>query len=160
MTDRRKSIFNWNHINSNLSEDQMAELKTLYKFYYKKYWIFKACYKHFKKKNLICNIGATTLVITGEITLNPVILGIVTGADLILKGYSEFKNYNRKIEISKFIYTTYEKILCDLRSFMRGRIYIIEDFLNYLKVLDDVIIDMGLITSDKFEGRYNKKFTC
>ena len=33
--DRRESIFNWNHVSENLTEDQISELKALYKFYHK-----------------------------------------------------------------------------------------------------------------------------
>ena len=58
MADRRKSIFNWNHISDKLTEDQISELKALYKFYHKKYWLFRITFKYFKKAELICNIGS------------------------------------------------------------------------------------------------------
>ena len=46
----------------------------------------------------------------------------------------------------KFAYTTYEKVLTDLRSFMRGLEYNNKEFLDYVKVLDDIIIDMCPLT--------------
>ena len=124
MVKKRKSIFNWNHISKELTEEQVAKLKALYKFYHKKYWLYKMTFKYFKKANLVCNIGSVALVVTGTVvggvTLNPIVLGTISGVGLLLKTYSEAKNYKRKIEICKFAYTSYEKVLTDLRSFMRG----------------------------------------
>ena len=159
--DRRESIFNWNHTSENLTDDQISELKALYKFYHKKYWLSKMTFKYFKKAELICNIGSVLLVVIGTVvggvTLNPIPLGIISGSGLLLKTYSEAKNYKRKIEMCKFTYTTYEKVLTDLRSFMRGLKYNNKEFLDYVKVLDDIIIDMCPLT-DKFEKKYNKVF--
>ena len=125
--DRRENIFNWNHVSENLTEDQISELKALYKFYHKKYWLFKMNFKHFKKAELTCNIVSVFLVVTGTVagglTLNPIPLGTISGAGLLLKTFSEAKNYKRKIEMCKFAYTSYEKVLTDLRSFMRGLEY-------------------------------------
>ena len=156
-----KNIFNWNHVSSDLTEDQISELKALYKFYHKKYWLFKMTFKHFKKIDLACTLGSASLVVTGTVVggvmLNPIPLGIISGSGILLKTYSEAKNYKRKIEMSKFAYTTYEKVLTDLRSFMRGLEYNEKEFLDYVKVLDDIIIDMCPLT-DKFEKKYNKVF--
>ena len=162
MTKRRRSIFNWNHVSEKLTDDQISELKALYKFYHKKYWLYKASFKSFKKMDMACNIGSVVLIVTGTVaagvTLNPAVLGSISGAGLILKTYSEIKNFKRKIEISKFAYTSYAKVLTDLRSFMRGLNYDEKEYLDYVKVLDELIIDMGCPLTDKFEKRYNKVF--
>ena len=159
--DRRKSIFNWNHVSEKLTEDQIFELKALYKFYHKKYWLAKMAFKYFKKAELACNIGSALLVVTGTVvggvTLNPIVLGTISGSGLLLKTYSEIKNYKRKIEMCKFAYTSYEKVLTDLRSFMRGLEYDEKEFFDYVKVLDELIIDMCPLT-DKFEKKYNRVF--
>ena len=161
MAERRKSIFNWNHISEKLTEDQISELKALYKFYHKKYWLSKMTFKYFKKAELACNIGSVLLVVTGTVvggvTLNPVVIGTISGSGLLLKTYSEAKYYKRKIEMCKFAYTTYGKVLTNLRSFMRGQEYNDKEFLDYVKVIDDIIIDMCPLT-DKFEMKYKKVF--
>ena len=157
----KHNIFNWNHVSEKLTEDQIFELKALYKFYHKKYWLAKMTHKYYKKAELTCNIGSALLVVTGTVvggvTLNPVVLGTISGAGLLLKTYSEAKNYKRKIEMSKFAYTSYSKVLTDLRSFMRGLKYDEKEFLDYVKVVDEIIIDMCPLT-DKFEKKYNKVF--
>lgn len=39
--------------------------------------------------------------ITGGITLNPVILGVVNGAGVIVSNFGKMKNYKKKIEMTK-----------------------------------------------------------
>ena len=79
-------------------------------------------YKYLKMVELACNIGSVSLVVTGTIaggvTLNPIVLRTISGAGLILKTFSEANNFKTKIEMCKFAYTTYKKILTDLRSFL------------------------------------------
>ena len=127
MTNQKKDIFNWNHISNKLSNEQLSKLKALYQFYHKKYWLFKMTFKYFKKAELACNIGSVALVVAGTVvggvTLNPIALGTISGVGLLLKTLSEFKNYKKKIEMCKFAYTSYEKVLIDLWSFMRGLEY-------------------------------------
>ena len=157
-----KTIFNFNHIDNNLTEAQISELKALYKFYHKKYWLFKMAHKYFKKKDLTCKIGSVGLIATGTIvgaaTLNPIVLGTISGAGLILSQFTEAKKYKRKIEKCKFAYTSYEKILTDIRSFLRGLEFDEERFLDYIEVFDEIIIDMCPLY-DKFEDKYNELFT-
>ena len=159
--DRRKSIFYWNHVSEKLTDDQISELKALYKYYHKKYWLSKMTYKYYKKAELACNIGSAFLVVTGTVvggvTLNPIPLGVISGTGILLKTFSEVKNYKRKIEMSKFAYTSYEKVLTHLRYFMRGLEFNDKEFLNFVKNLDDIIIDMCPLT-DKYEKKYNKLF--
>ena len=58
--------------------------------------------------------------VAGGLTLNPAILGSISGAGLALKTFSETKHYKRKIEMTKCAYTTYQKVLLDLRTALRG----------------------------------------
>ena len=56
--------------------------------------------------------------------------------------------------MSKFAYTTYEKILTDIRSFLRGAEFNNEHFIDYLKVVDEIAIDLSP-PQDEFEKKYN-----
>ena len=60
---------------------------------------------------------------------------------MALKTFSETKDYKRKIEISKFAYTTYQKVLLDLRTALRGGSFKKNDILRELNILDDTITD-------------------
>ena len=48
-----KNIFNWNHISSDLTEDQIEELKSYYITYHRKCWAYKQATKRFKKWKLL-----------------------------------------------------------------------------------------------------------
>ena len=55
MKEPRKSIFNWNHISDELSEEQIEELKSYYRTYHEKCWAYKQASKHLKKWKLLGN---------------------------------------------------------------------------------------------------------
>ena len=101
-----ESIYQFNHIDKELSQETIDEIKSLYSFYHKKWWCYLKAFKHFKRLNIIANVTSALLVaigtIAGAVTLNPVILGIISGSGLLLKSITELKNYPRKIEMCKF----------------------------------------------------------
>ena len=70
--------------------------------------------------NILGVFVASTGVITGGITLNPVLLSGLTTAGILLKSYHEFKNIKGKTDLLKFTVTSYEKVLTNLREAMRG----------------------------------------
>ena len=111
--------------------------------------------------NLASNIVLAGLVIIGSVaggvTANPIIIGSVTGTGVLLKTFCETKNYKRKIEMSKYAYTTYQKILADLKTSLRGGPFNKQDFLKEVNILDDTIIDFCPLVT-KFEKQYGEKF--
>ena len=95
--------------------------------------------------------------VAGGLTANPAILGSISGAGLVLKTLSATKNYKRKIQMSKFAFSTYQKILLDLRTALRGGPFDKNDFLKELNILDDTIVDFAQLVT-RFEQQYAKKF--
>ena len=97
-----KDIFEFNHIHKSLSESVIKTLKDFDKHYHKKCWCFKKSYKSYKFLDDVFTISSICLVaigtISGGITLNPVVLGVVNGAGLIVAGIGKKNNYKRKIE--------------------------------------------------------------
>ena len=154
-------IFNFNHIDKNKSKVEIQEIKELYKYYHYRYWCYQKAYTHYKKVNLAANIVSAGLVIVGSvaggITANPIIIGTVTGAGVLLKTFCETKNYKRKIEMSKYAYTTYRKILANLKTSLPGGPFNKQDFLKEVNILDDTIIDFCPLVT-KFGKQYGKKF--
>ena len=63
--------------------------------------------------NLLMNCTSSGLIaigaIAGGVTMNPIILGVISGVGLIIKTAMEMKNLKSKIEMAKFAFTTYEK---------------------------------------------------
>ena len=95
--------------------------------------------------------------ISGGITLNPVVLGVVNGAGVVVAGIGKKKNYMRKIEMSRIAFTTYEKVLVELRSALTGDEFNKQEFIDRMKLIDEMIIDQTPI-ADRFISRYNEKF--
>ena len=144
-----------------MSESEIKTLKDFYSHYHKKYWCFKRSYKSYKFLDNFFTISGICLVaigtISGGITLNPVVLGVVNGAGVIVAGVGKKNNYKRKIEMTRIAFTTYEKVLVELRAALRGDDCNKQEFVDRMKLIDELIIDQTPI-SDKFESRYNEKF--
>ena len=157
------TIFNFNHIDYSIGEEKIDELKALYKHYHKKWWCSRKIFTIFKRKSFLCKLGSTTLIIVGGIaggvTLNPIPLATISGTGLLLKTFTEVKKFDQKINMSKFAFTTYEKILTDLRSYLRGRAFNSASFLDEVKQIDDTITDLcPIFQSSKVLKQYEKRF--
>ena len=157
----KHDIFEFNHIDNLLSEDEIKTIKEFYEYYHKKFWCFKKTYKHFKILDESINISGILLMIIGAIsgglTLNPIILGVINGAGILLTSFGKMKNYKKKIEMTSIAYTTYEKVLVELRSALRGDEFDKILFLDKMKVIDEMIIDQTPLV-DKFMKKYDKKY--
>ena len=158
---QNKNIFKFYQIDKSKTKEEIQEIKELYKYYHYKHWCHRQAFKHFKKLNLAINISSTGLIVIGAVagglTANPAILGSISGAGLVLKTLSDTKNYKRKIEMSKFAYTSYDKTLVSLRTSLRGGTFIKDDFLKEMTVLDETIVDFSPLVT-RFEKQYAKKF--
>ena len=103
-----KDIFEFNHIDKSLSESDIETLKDFYKHYHKKYWCFKKSYKRYKLLDETLTLSGVGLVIigtiTGGITLNPIILGVINGAEEVVASIAKMKNYKKKIEMAQIAF--------------------------------------------------------
>ena len=156
-----KDIFEFNHIDPSLSKSDVKTIKDFYSYYHKKYWCFKKSYNSYKFLDNFISISSMTLVaigtITGGLTLNPVILGVINGAGIIIAGIGKKNNYSRKIQMTQIAYTTYEKVLVELRSALRGDEWNKEEFIDRMKLIDEMIIDQTP-KADRFNSKYEEKF--
>ena len=84
-----EKIFNFNHISKNLSDGKIKEIKDLYKYYHTKFWYYKKSFQHYQKMHLSTNLSSAGLAvigtISGAVTLNPIILGVISGAGVLLQ---------------------------------------------------------------------------
>ena len=154
------NIFEFNHIDNSLSESDVKTLKDFYK-HHKKYWCFKKSFKRYKilDETLTLSGGGLVVIgtIAGGITLNPIILGVINGAGVIVSSISKIKNYKKNIEMTQIAFTTYEKVLVELPSALRGGEFNKQEFIDHIKLIDEMIIDQTPI-ADRFVKKYNKKF--
>ena len=154
-------IFEFNHIDSLLSEEEVKILKEFYKYYHKKFWCFKKTFKHFKLIDESITISGILLVIvdtiSGGLTLNPIVLGVINGFGILLTNFGKMKNYKKKKEMLKIAFTTCDKVLVELRSALRGDEIAKDQFIDKMKVVDAMIIDQTPL-SDKYVKLYDKKW--
>ena len=156
-----KDIFEFNHIDPELTKEEVKTIKEFYKYYHKKYWCYKKAFRSYKFLDNFFSISSISLVaigtIAGGITLNPIILGTINGAGVIVAGVGKKHNYKRKIEMTKIAFTTYEKVLVELRSALRGDDWDKDEFVDRIKLIDEMIIDQTP-EPDKFIIKYNNKY--
>ena len=157
-----KNIFNWNHISNELTNDQISELKALYKNYHRLFKCYELKYKKLKRLKLsleMTSIGLTIVgSVVGGVTLNPIVIACVAGPGVLIQGYLTKSDLDNRVDRCRFAYKTYEKILVQLKSFLRGLPYDISLFLSGIKLLDDIVID-SCPTVDKYFEKYTNKFT-
>ena len=155
-------MFNFNHISRDLSEDDKKTLEGLYAHYHRKAFCYTNACEHFTRVNIalsVTSMGLTIIgTVVGAITLNPIILGVVTGSGVILHGILKLKNYDKKIEMCKFAYTNYQSILNKIRSYLRGQDFKIDDLITELNWIDDIVVDLCPVV-DKYEIKYDKIYS-
>ena len=123
--------------------------------------VYKWKYKRLRRLKLsleLSSIGLTTVgAILGGVTLNPIILGSLTGCGIMIQAYLTKSDLNRRVDRCRFAFTSYERVLIQLKSFLRGLPYDESNFLTDLKVLDDIVINQ-CPSVDKYSDKYDKVF--
>ena len=113
MTYSRKNIFDWNHISSDLTEDQISELKVLYKNYHRLFKCYQWKYKKLKRLKLSLEMSSIGMTVTGSVvgavTLNLVVIACVAGPGVLIEGYLTKSDLSNRVERCKFAYTSYKK---------------------------------------------------
>ena len=81
------------------SRDHLLELKKVYANKRLDYKISCRCYKQRLHVLTILSMIMTTVgVIVGGITMNPIVLGVISGIGVVIQGLLKLKNYKKKIE--------------------------------------------------------------
>ena len=108
ISQRKKSIFDFNHIDPSISPEELEEIQKLYATYKRLWWCFKQFHQKQKRLDLVEKIVSSVLVaggvVAGGATLNPIVLGVISGLGLILKTIQEARNRGKKIEKAKFAF--------------------------------------------------------
>ena len=154
-----RDIFEFNHIDQTLSKEKVKILKDLYGYYHKKHYGYEKLHRGFRRKNFVCNLSAGKLIISaavaGGITLNPAVMATLTGVGLILKAVASFKKYGKKTEQANFARIECQKILDEIRFYLRGEAFGEKVFLDRLKMIDNIITDycmeIPLSISEKYD---------
>ena len=157
-----RDIFELNHIDQTLSEEKVKLLKDLYTHYHKKHYGYEKLHRGFRRKNFVCNLSAGNLIISaavaGGITLNPAVMATLTGIGLILKAVASLKKYDKKIEQANLAHIEYQKILDEIRFYLRGEDFDEKGFRDKLKMNDNFVTDHCMEIPPSISEKYDKKF--
>ena len=160
--ERKKTIIDFNHIDPSLPPEKLEEIEKLYATYKILWWCFKQVHQQQKRLDLLEKIISSVLVaggvVAGGITLNPIVLGVISGLGLIVKTIQEARNRGKKIEKAKFAFTNYEKALSSLKFALRGGEFDQRKFLVEMETLDGIVIDFGL-NQEKFERKFKEQWS-
>ena len=160
----KRDVFSFNHIDTSIDDATLSMIKKFFRFYHRRWWTYRKTYRYHKRTSLSCKLVSSFVIaagtIAGGITMNPIILGIIAGAGLLCKAFTDYKHFERKIEMCKYAYTTYEKVLSDLRSCLRGKPFDHENFITDIKLIDQSVTDLCPSIESHVEKQYEVRFLC
>ena len=134
------------------TRDQLLEFQ---KVYADKLLHYKTSCRRNKRRlhvlTILSRVMTTVGVIVGEITMNPIVLGIISGIGVVIQGLLKLKNYEKKIEACRLAQGRYQHVLNQIESFFRGESYDPVVFTHKLHWVDDLIADFCL-SVEKLNG--------
>ena len=156
-----KKIYNFNHISDQLNQEEVNKLKALYKTYHRLHKCYEMKYKRLKRLKISLEMSSIFLTVSGiiiaSVTLNPIILGSISGSGVLIQGFLTKSDINKRVNMCRFATTSYQKILIQLKSYLRGIGYNEKELLSDLRILDDIVIDQ-CPSIEKMSEIYIKKF--
>ena len=162
MTDKKKSVFTWNHISDKLTKEEIDELKSYYRTYHKKCWAYKQAMKRFKKQKLIGHSLSVVFAsggITASIASGGVALVAVSSVALLIQAWMTHQNLDMKIHNCIYAYQSYTHLLIMIKDALRSGEFDKDRLYNSMNNIDDYVTDNSPVI-DKYLIKYNDKFTA
>ena len=97
-------------------------------------------------------------MIAGSIRENSIVVSCLAAWETVLKGWNDFKKFPIKVDRCQFAYTTYAKILTELRTYARGIPFEEDSFLVKMQTFDDTITNFLPAISDECMQKYHRHF--
>ena len=85
-------------------------------------------------------------------------MATLTGVGLLLKTVASLKKYDKKTEKANFARIEYQKILDDIRFYLRGETFDERVFLDKLKMIDNFVTDHCMEIPQSIYKKYEKTF--
>ena len=160
--NKKINIFGFNHISPDLTIETKNKLIELYKNYHKLSYCYQLKFKKLSKIKLTLHLTSLFLTgvgtLTGFITLNPIIGGSIAIGGVMIQGYLTTTKIDKSIEKCILAYSTYNQILVELISYLRGMEFDINVLLSDLRVKDEIIIKQKCPSAKKYEKKYFKYY--
>ena len=158
------SLLNGSQTNARLvNSDLLHRLDGLFAFYHRQWWCHRQMFYHFKRCHGFLNglalLVMATGMVAGAVWENSFAVVGLTAFGTAVKGWNDFKKFSFKVDMCRFAYTTYEKTLIELRTYVRGLpLEEFDGFLIKMQTLDDIITDFTPPVADRCVQEYAKRF--
>ena len=159
----KRSIVDFNHISKDIPSQDIDALIQYYKYYHKKLWCVKKCYKYYNKILRIISylplLMTSSGIISSGVSLNPFLL-IISGVGISLS--TACKKVEPRLATKKnscqAASITYKKLLDQIRSYLRGIKYNMDDLIREFRIIDSMLTDILPMRVSKYEKNYQKKY--
>ena len=146
-----------------LDPDSLHRLDGFFAYYHRQWWYRREMFYRYKwYHGLLNGLALMTVglsVVVGAVWNDSFVMIGLTAFGTVVKGWNEFKNFAIKMDMCRFAYTTHEKTLIELRTYVRGfPLEEFDGFLIKLQTMDDTITDLTPPTYDGLVKQYDKKF--
>jgi len=160
MTDKRKTVFDWNYISKDLNDDHVKELKSYYRTYHKKCWAYKQATRRYKKLKWIANSASIIFASGGlvsSIATGGISLVAVSSAALLIQGWMKHQNLDLKIHNCQYAYQSYDHLLVMIKEAARSGNFDRDSLINSLTNTDNFVADNSPVV-DKYLKKYDDYF--
>ena len=158
----KKSVITFNSFSKDLSIKTKTKLYNIYMDYFVKCQCYKRMLKSSKRvcvaldiASYICTLGGAAGSFGSVFTLALVPVGAVIGI------YKRHQNLERKKEMLRFAYTSYKKVLNEIKAYFRGQTFseneFIRDCLNTDNTISDLCPPINRKVREKIIREYNVK---
>lgn len=141
--------------------EKMEQLEGLHACYHKQWWCRLQMFNYFKRCHTLCNVVTLVIlalsVVVGSVWKESFAMVGLTAAATFVKGWSDFKKYSLKMDMSRFAYTTYEKTLIEIHTFILGGEFDLNSFLVKMQTLDDIVTDFAPPILERVTRLYSNK---
>ena len=133
--------------NSEVDRGLLSTLDHLHADFHKKMWYYQKMYLRFKRLNAVFNALALLCIAAGivvsSVCRESLVMVALTALSTLIKGWMDFKKLPVKMDVCRFAYTTYEKMLIEIQNYVRGvSIDDVEVFLVKCQVNEEVVSDL------------------
>ena len=147
-----------------VSVETLSRLDDLFSFYHKQAWLYTKMHKRLKTAYACFNATSLLLVglgmIVGSIWPDSFAMIWLTAASTALKGWVDFKGFAKKMEMCRFAFTTFDKIVIELQTYARGLpVDGLQCFLLEVKTKEEIITDLTPPVPDGLINKYQTLFT-
>ena len=142
-----------------LDPDSLHRLDGLLAYYHRQWWYRREMFYKYKwYHGLLNRLALLTVafsVVVGAVWKDSFVIIGLTAFTTVIK----FKNFSIKMSMWRFAYTTHEKTLIEVRTYMRGfPLEEFDGFLVKLQTMYDTITDLMPPTYNHLVKQYDKKF--